>query len=422
MTAASGGDSRLGRRDARTGLAGFGTMSRQAGRSSLDSAHPSVACTRRTGAYLSLVTDIVWHAAASTSHRPIAGGSRMATTQSTGRKRRGGAAGVQGGDPETLLGHYRDMVRVRLFEEACQRGFRSGKIGGYLHMYIGEEAVATGFLDTYRPGDRIITAYRDHAHAILLGATPNEVMAEPYGKGTGLVKGKGGSMHLFDVENGLWGGYGIVGGHLPLGVGMAYALRYQETDGIVQLYLGDGAIHNGAFHEAANLAGLWGRDGMNPTLFILENNNYGMGTSVERATAMTDLSAKFDSYGIEHEDVDGMDLFAVLEVAERATKRVRETGAPYAIEAMTYRIAPHGAADFLERYRTKEEIAEWRKRDPIGLVEARLLDAGVEEVTLDEIKTEARAVVDEAVKFAEESPEPEIAELYTDVYAEGDGS
>jgi pyruvate dehydrogenase E1 component alpha subunit len=227
-------------------------------------------------------------------------------------------------------------------------------------------------------------------------------------------------MHLFDVENGLWGGYGIVGGHIPLGVGMAYALRYQETDGIVQLYLGDGAIHNGAFHEAANLAGLWGRDGMNPTLFILENNNYGMGTSVERATAMTDLSAKFDSYGIEHEDVDGMDLFAVLEVAERATKRVRETGAPYAIEAMTYRIAPHGAADFLERYRTKEEIAEWRKRDPIGLVEARLLDAGVPEATLDEIKAETKALVDEAVKFAEESPDPEIAELYTDVYAEGD--
>ena len=146
-----------------------------------------------------------------------------------------------------------------------------------------------------------------------------------------------------------------------------------------------------------------------------------MGTSVERATAMTDLGSKFDSYGIEHEDVDGMDLFAVLEVAERATKRVRETGAPYAIEAMTYRIAPHGAADFLERYRTKEEIAEWRKRDPIGQVEARLLDGGVDEATLDEIKAEARAVVDEAVRFAEESPEPEIAELYTDVYA-GDGS
>src|SRR4051794_5745727 len=333
-------------------------------------------------------------------------------------------SGSLAADTDRILDFYRKMNLIRFFEDAAQRGFRTGKIGGYLHLYSGQEAVATGLLAFYQDSDRIITAYRDHAHALLLGSHPNEVMAELYGKGTGLVKGKGGSMHLFDVENGLWGGYGIVGGHIPLGVGMAYALRYEETDGIVQLYLGDGAIHNGAFHEAANLAGLWGRDGMNPTLFVLENNKYGMGTSVARATAMTDLSAKFDSYGIEHEDVDGMDLFAVLEVAERATQRVRETGAPYAIEAMTYRIAPHGAADFLERYRTKEEIAEWRKRDPIGLVEARLLENDVSEEQLNELKASARAEVDEAVRFAEQSPEPPIEELYTDVYAdtvEGDG-
>ncbi|MDF3040679.1 MAG: pyruvate dehydrogenase (acetyl-transferring) component, alpha subunit [Thermomicrobiales bacterium] len=325
---------------------------------------------------------------------PVAAGTRGRTNAtSPAASRNGSEAGAL--DTDAIVDLFRKMNIIRQFEDAAQRGFRQGKIG-------------------------IITAYRDHAHALLLGSHPNEVMAELYGKGTGLVKGKGGSMHLFNVENGFWGGYGIVGGHIPLGVGMAYALRYQETDGIVQLSLGDGAIHNGAFHEAANLAGLWGRDGMNPTLFILENNNYGMGTSVERATAMTDLSAKFDSYGIEHEDVDGMDLFAVLEVAERATRRVRETGAPYAIEAITYRIAPHGAADFLERYRTKEEIAEWRQRDPIGLVEAKLLEAGVSEETLDEIKREAKAIVDEAVKFAEESPEPELAELYTDVYAGGE--
>jgi pyruvate dehydrogenase E1 component alpha subunit len=321
-------------------------------------------------------------------------------------------------DNEQILALYRKMNIIRLFEDAAQRGFRTGKIGGYLHLYSGQEAVATGFLSYYRDTDKVITAYRDHAHALLLGSHPDAVMAELYGKGTGLVKGKGGSMHLFDVENGLWGGYGIVGGHIPVGVGMAYALRYQGTDGIVQLYLGDGAINNGAFHEAANLAGLWGRDGMNPTLFILENNRYGMGTSVERSTAMTDLSAKFDAYGIEHEDVDGMDLFAVLEVAQRAIERVRETGAPYAVEAITYRIAPHGAADFLERYRSKEEVAEWRQRDPIGLVEARLLDAGVLEATLDEIKAEAKAVVDGAVRFAEQSPEPPLDELYTDVYAD----
>ena len=354
----------------------------------------------------------------------------MATTQSSGRKRRGasaaagkaadnGAGGVGGVDSQTLLGHYREMVRVRLFEEACQRGFRTGKIGGYLHMYIGQEAVATGFLDAYREGDKIITAYRDHAHALLLGATPNEVMAELYGKGTGLVKGKGGSMHLFDVENGFMGGYGIVGGHIPLGVGMAYAQRYAGGDGIVQLYLGDGAIHNGAFHEAANLAGLWGRDGMNPTLFILENNQYGMGTSVERATAMTDLGRKFESYGIEHEQVDGMDLEATLEVAHRTSALVRETGKPYAVEALTYRIVPHGAADFLERYRTKEEVKEWRQRDPIGLLEHKLLEAGaLDEAAAEAIHAEAKKIVEEAVKFAEESPEPDLAEATTDVYYE----
>jgi pyruvate dehydrogenase E1 component alpha subunit len=206
---------------------------------------------------------------------------------------------------ERLVDLYREMVLIRAFEEACQRGFRQGKIGGYLHVYIGQEAVATGFLQAYKEGDKVITAYRDHAHALLLGTDPNEVMAELYGKGTGMVKGKGGSMHLFDVERGLMGGYGIVGGHIPLGVGFSYAMRYQETDHITQLYLGDGAISNGAFHEAANLAGLWGKDGMCPCLFIIENNQYGMGTSVERTTAMTDLAAKFNAYGIENEKVDG---------------------------------------------------------------------------------------------------------------------
>src|ERR687889_2861325 len=192
--------------------------------------------------------------------------------EETSAESRDGAVAL---DDDHLLDLYKKMVLIRVFEEATQRGFRKGKIGGYLHVYTGQEAVATGFVDAYKEGDRVITAYRDHPFPLLLGSDPKSVMAELYGKGTGLVKGKGGSMHLFDVENGLYGGYGIDGGHVPLGVGMAYALRYQETDGIVQLYLGDGAIHNGAFHEAANLAGLWGRDGMNPTLFILENNNYG---------------------------------------------------------------------------------------------------------------------------------------------------
>ncbi|MDQ4128223.1 MAG: pyruvate dehydrogenase (acetyl-transferring) E1 component subunit alpha [Actinomycetota bacterium] len=322
---------------------------------------------------------------------------------------------------ERLVDLYREMVLIRAFEEACQRGFRQGKIGGYLHVYIGQEAVATGFLQAYKEGDKVITAYRDHAHALLLGTDPKEVMAELYGKGTGIVKGKGGSMHLFDVERGLMGGYGIVGGHIPLGVGFAYAMRYQETDHITQLNLGDGAISNGAFHEAANLAGLWGKDGMCPCLFIIENNQYGMGTSVERTTAMTDLAAKFNAYGIENEKVDGMDLEAVMEAADRLTEQVRETGKPYAIEALTYRTASHGAADFFEKYRTKEQDNEWRKRDPIGLLEHKLLENdALDDEKLEEIKGEAKERVQEAVKFADESEEPPIEELYTDVYAGAD--
>ncbi|MGI8643856.1 MAG: thiamine pyrophosphate-dependent dehydrogenase E1 component subunit alpha [Thermomicrobiales bacterium] len=351
----------------------------------------------------------------------------MATTQRTGKKRQPGVNGAEPKDtaetvdlkPEELLRLYREMVEIRLFEEACQRGFRRGKIGGYLHVYVGQEAVAMGFLDTFKEGDRAITAYRDHAHALLLGSDPKAVMAELYGKGTGLVKGKGGSMHLFNAEHGMMGGYGIVGGHIPLGVGMAYAQAYQGTDNMVQLYLGDGSMHNGAFHEAANLSGLWGRDGLNPCLFIIENNQYGMGTSVERSTAMTDLAAKFDAYGIENEKVDGMDIEAVIACARRVTKQVRESGKPYAIEALTYRTVPHGAGDFFQKYRTKEEIDEWRKRDPLGLLEAKVLKSdAADEEQIAKIQEEAKQIVDEAVAFAEVSPVPDESELLTDVYGE----
>lgn len=320
---------------------------------------------------------------------------------------------------EEHLQLYRKMVLIRVFEEACQRAFRKGQIGGYLHLYIGQEAVATGFLEMYKPGDRIITAYRDHAHALLLGADPKAIMAELFGKGSGLVKGKGGSMHLFDVDNGLMGGYGIVGGHIALGVGLAYALAYQQQPNIVQLYFGDGSINNGGFHEASNLSGLWGKNQMNPCLFILENNHYGMGTSVERATAMTELGAKFDSYGIEHETVDGMDVVAVINCARRTTARVRESGVPYAVEVNTYRTVPHGAADFIERYRSKEEVQKWRQRDPIGLLEQRYMALeGADEDALSAIRGEVEVIVADAVKFAESSPEPSLDELTTDVYAQ----
>lgn len=321
-------------------------------------------------------------------------------------------------DAEALVGFYQKMVEIRLFEDASTKAFRQGKIGGYLHVYSGQEAVATAFISAMKEGDITITAYRDHAHALLQGADPNGVMAELYGKGTGIVKGKGGSMHLFHTEGGMYGGYGIVGGHIPLGPGMAYGKRYQGGDEVVQLYLGDGSIHNGAFHEAANLAGLWGKDGMCPVLFILENNQYGMGTSVERATAMTELGKKFESYGIEWERVDGMDIQATLEVAERAQERVRETGKPYAVEAFSYRIVPHGAADFLEQYRSKEEVAKWREKDPIPLLHGQLIEMGIDEDRLNKIREEAKAIADAAVKFAEESPDPDLSELLTDVYAD----
>lgn len=354
----------------------------------------------------------------------------MATTENQGKTRRpaakpattdsNGAGQVEAVfDTEKMVDIYRKMVEIRFFEDGATRGFRTGQIGGYLHVYSGQEAVATGFLDAFQEGDRIITAYRDHAHLLLLGSDPKAVMAELYGKGTGIVKGKGGSMHLFDVAHGFYGGYGIVGGHIPLGVGMAFAQAYQGEKNITQLYLGDGAIHNGAFHEAANLAGLWGKDGLNPCLFVLENNQYGMGTSVERATAMTDLGRKFESYGIEWEQVDGMDVEAVLEVARKAVDRVRETGKPYAVEALSYRIVPHGAADFLEKYRSKEEVKKWRERDPIGLLEHKLLDAGIVDERLSGIRDAAKKRADEAVAFAEASPQPDVSILTTDVYAPG---
>jgi len=324
-------------------------------------------------------------------------------------------------DGDHLLDLYRKMVLVRVFEEATQRGFRQGKIGGYLHVYIGQEAVATGFLDARKEGDKVITAYRDHPFPLLLGSDPKAVMAELYGKKTGLVKGKGGSMHLFDVERDFYGGWGVVGGHIPIGVGIAYALAYNETDQICQLYLGDGAMNGGPFNESANLAGLWGRDGMCPCLFIVENNQYGMGTSVARSTAMTDLAAKFNAFGIENEKVDGMDLEAVLECAHRVTEKVRETRKPYAVEAITYRTAPHGAADFFEKYRTKDEVQKWRQRDPIGQLEHKLLERDIiDEDDIEEIRDEMKETIDEVTSFADESEEPPLEELYTDVYA-GDG-
>jgi pyruvate dehydrogenase E1 component alpha subunit len=313
----------------------------------------------------------------------------------------------------------RQMILIRRFEEATEREFRRGKIGGYLHVYIGQEAVASGIITALKKDDIVFSGYRDHAHALALGSDPKRVMAELFGKATGLSKGKGGSMHLFDAEHGFYGGYGIVGGHVTLAAGAAYGLRYQGTDRVVLCYFGDGAMNIGSFHEAMNMAGLWGHQGMCPIIFIIENNGYAMGTSIDRHSALTDLSARVRAYDIPSEKVDGQDVFAVRGVADRVVRQVRETGKPYCIEAMTYRFSGHGAADILQPYRSKDEVEEHRHRDPIVILRKRLSEmCGLPDADVKKMDEESTEIVAKAVQFAEESPQPEADELYRDVVAE----
>jgi pyruvate dehydrogenase E1 component alpha subunit len=313
----------------------------------------------------------------------------------------------------------RQMIFIRRFEEATEREFRRGKIGGYLHVYSGQEAVAVGVLGALQKDDVVFAGYRDHAHALVLGSDPGRVMAELFGKATGLSKGKGGSMHLFDAAHGFYGGYGIVGGHLTLAAGAAYALRYKDTKRVAVCYFGDGAMNIGSFHEALNMAGLWGKQGLCPALFIIENNGYAMGTSVERHSANTDLLARVKAYNIAGEKVDAQDIFAVRGVADRVIAQMRETGKPYCIEAITYRFSGHGAADILQPYRTKDEVEQHKHRDPILILRNRLAEmCGLTDDDVKLMEEQAAETVAKAVKFAEESPAPDPSELFTDVVAE----
>lgn len=313
---------------------------------------------------------------------------------------------------------YAKMVLARRFEEETERAFRHGKIGGYLHVYSGQEAVAAGYISALRTDDIFFTGYRDHTHALLRGSDPKAVMAELFGKQTGLAKGKGGSMHLFDVPHGFYGGYGVVGGHIPLATGAAYALRYQGTDRICLCFLGDGAINTGAFHEPLNMAGLWGREGLCPIVYIVENNQYAMGTSVSRSSAVTNLASRFAAYAIDNERVEGNDFLAVRRLARRVIDQVRSTGRPYAVELMTYRFSGHGAADLFQPYRSKEEIEAARQADPIVLLEARLKEARLlTDAQIRRVHEEAEQVVQAAVRFAEESPFPSPEELTRDIYS-----
>ena len=312
---------------------------------------------------------------------------------------------------------FRDMVLIRRFEEKAAEAYALGKIGGFLHLYIGEEAVAVGASSVLRPDDYAISAYREHGHCLAKGSDPRRVMAELFGRRDGLCKGKGGSMHLFDHERNFLGGHAIVGAHLPPAVGVAFAIKYRGGDQVIVCYFGDGAVPQGEFHEAMNLAALWSL----PVIFLCENNRYAMGTSVERALAETEIWKFGRAYNMAAEAVDGMDVLAVREVVGRAVERARADKKPSLVEARTYRFRGHSMRDPAGAvYRTKEEVEREKQRDPILLFRDRARSAGV--LGDDDIRTiekDVNDIVDEAVAFADASPEPPLEWLLTDIFKEG---
>jgi len=317
-------------------------------------------------------------------------------------------------DEKEMLRLYHEMLLVRRLEEEAARLYQQGKIGGFLHLYIGQEAVASGVMSVRLPKDRVLTAYRDHGVAIACGIEAKVVMAELLGKATGAAKGKGGSMHLADIHKNFWGGYAIVGGHLPLAVGMALADQYNGDDAVTICMFGDGATNIGYFHESLNLSKVWKLR----LLWICENNQYGMGTSVERSSAVVEMKQKAEGYEMPNSSVNGMDVLAVRSATQEALGTVRETGSPYFLEIVTYRYRGHSMGD-PERYRDSKEIERWQKDDPIAIFRSKLIAEGhfdPEAIAGEEARVEQE--IQEAIDFAESSPNPEPAELYTDVYTE----
>ena len=319
---------------------------------------------------------------------------------------------VDGALARALLGQ---MLLIRRFEEKAAEMYALGKIGGFLHLYIGQEAVAVGAISTLRPDDYVIAGYRDHGHVLAKGADPRRVMAELFGRRDGLSKGKGGSMHLFDRQAGFLGGHAIVGGYIPIAAGVGFAIRYSDRDQVILCFFGDGSVPQGEFHESLNLAALWKL----PVVFICENNRYAMGTAIERALAQTEIYRYAESYGMAGEACDGMDVLAVRQCVERAVERARGSRAPSLVEARTYRFRGHSMRDPAAAvYRTKDEVDEQKKRDPIALFEDRLAREGVLDATARKaLGDEVEATVAAAVAFAEQSPEPPAEWLTEDVYA-----
>jgi len=311
---------------------------------------------------------------------------------------------------------YEDMLLMRKFEEKCGQLYIQQKFGGFCHLYIGQEAILAGMKWAMGEDDRVITAYRDHAHPLVLGTPAREVMAELYGRTTGSSKGKGGSMHMFDKERNLYGGHGIVGGQIPLGAGIAFADKYLENDSVTMCFMGDGAVRQGALHETFNLAMTWKL----PVVFVIENNNYAMGTSVERTSNVTELYKLGLSYDMPSEPCDGMEPEAMALAFKKAIDHARSGKGPYLLEAKTYRYKGHSMSD-PQKYRSKEEVQEFKDDDPIGHVlniikqMKYMTDAAIKKVN-DKVKE----TVEDAVKFAEESPLPEPHELFEDVYVQED--
>jgi pyruvate dehydrogenase E1 component alpha subunit len=307
---------------------------------------------------------------------------------------------------------YRQMLLIRRFEERCAQLYVEGKIGGFLHLYIGQEAVGVGAMSLMRPDDMFIAYYRDHGYSIARGTDVRPLMAELCGRATGISRGKGGSMHFYDVPRGNFGGDGIVGGHLPVAAGMGYGIRLKGTEQVCLCFFGDGAVQEGAFHEALNVSALWDL----PVIFIIENNRYGMGTAVGRASSVKDLYTRGQAYGIPRREVNGMDLLAVRNVVGEAIERARKEKRPTLIEAETYRYRGHSMSD-PGKYRTREEVEEMMKSDPILLWGRRLIDQErFTQEELDQVDREVLAQVEEAAQYAENSPFPSVESLHEDVY------
>lgn len=316
---------------------------------------------------------------------------------------------------EELLTFYREMLQIRRFEEKAGQMYGMGLIGGFCHLYIGQEAVVVGMQAALEPQDTVITTYRDHGHMLACGMEPRGVMAELTGRSDGYSKGKGGSMHMFSTEKNFYGGHGIVGANVPLGTGIAFAHKYREDNGVCLTYFGDGAVNQGQVYESFNMAALW----QLPVIYVIENNRYGMGTSVERASAGTQLWQRGQAYGIPGEQPDGMDVRAVNAAARGAIEHVRGGNGPFILEMQTYRYRGHSMSD-PAKYRSKEEVQKIRaEQDPLDTLKAVLIERG--DASEDELKTydrDVRATINEAADFAQASPEPDPAELYTNVLRE----